>query len=584
MHENLRKGFCMIRQPIVAVLGHVDHGKTSLLDRIRGSAVVKTEAGQITQHVGASEIPMGVIRDICGPLMEKMKVNLTIPGLLLLDTPGHEAFTTIRKRGGSIADIAILVIDLHEGLQEQTIESIDILKHYKTPFIIAATKLDKVTGWVRKNDASFLESFNLQSSMATNELEEKVYNIVAKLAEQGFNSERFDRVDDFTKQIAIIPVSSATGEGMADLLVTVAGLAQHFLRDNLEISEKNGEGTVLEVKELRGLGTTIDVILYNGSIHKNDFIVIGGKEPVVTKVKALLKPPLLKQMGIERNFMQVESAHAASGVKISAIGLENVVAGNPIIATADKDEVEALKEIVKKDIASVEFSAGDEGIMVKADTLGSLEAIIKTLQNEGIPIRKAEVGSVTKFDVMEIATGEPHNRVIMVFNNKTLPEAETSAKENNVKIITSNIIYRLLDEYRSWSEELKKRTIREKLAAITRPVEIRILPGFVFRDSKPAVFGVEVLLGVLRNGYAMKRKDDNKFIGVVKELQEQGQNISEAEKGKRVAVSMDEPTVGRQVNEGDILSSVLSEEDIKALRALFASLRDDEKTWLSNYS
>ncbi|MFH0890335.1 MAG: translation initiation factor IF-2 [Candidatus Aenigmatarchaeota archaeon] len=572
----------MIRQPIVAVLGHVDHGKTSLLDRIRGSAVVKTEAGQITQHVGASEIPIEVIKNLCGPLVEKMNVNLTIPGLLLLDTPGHEAFTTIRKRGGSIADIAILVVDLHEGLQEQTIESVDILKHYKTPFIIAATKVDKISGWIRKDNASFLESVGSQSSMATDELEEKIYKIVAKLSEQGFNSERFDRVDDFTKQVAIIPVSSVTGEGIADLLVTVAGLAQHFLKENLEVSEKNGEGTVLEVKELRGMGTTIDVILYNGSIHKNDFIVIGGKEPIVTKVKALLKPPLLKQMGTENNFIQIDSAHAASGIKISAIGLEGAVAGNPLIATANKDEIESLKEMVKKDVASVEFSTGQEGAMVKADTLGSLEAIIKTLQDAGIPIRKAEVGAVTKFDVMEIAVEQPPNRVIMVFNNKILPDAEISAKENNVKLITNNIIYRLLDEYKNWSEELKKRTISEKLARITRPVELRILPGFVFRDSKPAVFGVEVLLGVLRNGYAMKRKDDNKIVGVVKEIQEQGQNISEAEKGKRIAVSMDEPTVGRQINEGDILLSVLTEEDVKMLRELFIHLRDDEKTWLAN--
>ncbi len=567
----------MIRQPIVAVLGHVDHGKTSLLDRIRGTAVAKGEAGGITQHVGASEISLGAVKELCGPLLGRMKINLVIPGLLLLDTPGHEAFTTIRKRGGSIADIAILVIDLHEGLQQQTLESIDILKYYKTPFVVAATKLDRITGWRRNENASFLENLESQPAMAMEELEKKTYKIVGKLSEQGMDSERVDRVSNFTKQVAIIPVSSTTGEGVSDLLVTVAGLAQQFLKDRLEISEKNGEGTVLEVKELRGLGTTIDVILYDGIIRKNDFIVIGGKEPIVTKAKTLLK-----QMGTDKNFIQVDSAHAAAGIKISAPGLENVVAGNPLIATPNESEIEALKEIVQKDVSSVEFSTEEEGVIVKADTLGSLEAIIKILGGSSIPIRKAEVGPATKFDVMEISTAEPSKRVIMVFNNKVLPDAEMAADGYNVKIIASNIVYKLIEEYKSWSEELEKRTVEQKLDGITRPTEIKILPGFVFRDSKPAVFGVEITSGILKTGYLMKRKDDGKIVGVVKEIQDQGQNITQAEKGKRVAVSMDEPAVGRQINEGDILITVLSDEDVKTLRGLFSRLRDDEKSMLAN--
>lgn len=579
-----RMVFAMIRQPIIAVLGHVDHGKTSLLDRIRGTAVAKGEAGGITQHVGASEIPADVIKTICGPLLERMGVKLTIPGLLLLDTPGHEAFTTIRKRGGSIADIAILVVDMHESLQQQSLESLEILKHYRTPFIVAATKLDRISGWKRGENTPFIQNAENQPLMAIEELEEKIYKIVGKLSEHGFQSERFDRVNDFTKQIAIVPVSSLTGEGVADLLMTVAGLTQQFLKERLEISEKNGEGTVLEVKEIRGLGTTIDVILYNGIISKNDFIVIGGKEPIVTKIKALLKPPALKQMGLERNFLQVDSVHAAAGIKISAPGLEKVVTGNPLMATSDKDQVETLKSIVQKDIQSVEFLTEEEGLIVKTDTLGSLEALIKILKGSGIPVRKAEVGPVTKLDVIEISNSAPPNRAIIVFNNEILPDAEESAKTYDIKIISSNIIYKLLEEYKKWAEELKKKAVEEKLAKITRPVEIRMLPGFVFRDSKPAVFGVEVLSGVLKTGYLMKRKEDGKIAGVVKQIQDQGQNMTTAEKGRRVAVSMDEPTIGRQINEGDVLITALTEDDIKTLKELYAHLLDDEKNLLSNYA
>ncbi len=574
----------MIRQPIVAVLGHVDHGKTSLLDRIRGTAVTKTEAGGITQHVGASEIPADSIKKICGQLLDKMGVKLTIPGLLFLDTPGHEAFTTIRKRGGSIADIAILVVDLHESLQQQSLESIEILKYYKTPFIVAATKLDRISGWKRGEGAPFIQNVENQPPMAIDELEEKIYKIVGKLSEHGFQSERFDRVSDFTKQIAIVPVSSLTGEGIADLLMTVAGLAQQFLKERLEITGKDGEGTVLEVKEVRGLGTTIDVILYNGSIEKNDFIVIGGKEPIVTKVKALLKPPALKQMGMEKNFIQTDSVHAAAGIKISAPDLEKAVAGNPLLSTPDKNEIEKLKSLVQKDVQSVEFSAENEGVSIKTDTLGSLEALIKILKDSNVPVRKAEVGPVTKLDVMEIESSEPENRAIMVFNNEVLEDAENYARTQHVKIISSDIIYRLLEEYQKWSQELKKNAINERLGKVTRPAEMRILPGFVFRDSKPAVFGVEVLSGILKTGCLMKRKDNGKIIGTIKELQDQGQNVANAEKGKRVAVSMDEPTMGRQINEGDTLATALNENDVKTLRELYSSLREDEKNLLANYT
>ncbi len=574
----------MIRQPIVAVLGHVDHGKTSLLDRIRGTAVAKGEAGRITQHVGASEIPADVIKTICGPLLERMGVKLSIPGLLLLDTPGHEAFTTIRKRGGSIADIAILVVDMHESLQQQSLESIEILKHYKTPFIVAATKLDRITGWKRNENKPFIENVENQPAMAIDELEEKIYKIVGTLSEHGFQSERFDRVNDFTKQIAIVPVSSVTGEGIPDLLMTVAGLAQQFLKERLEISEKTGEGTVLEVKEIRGLGTTIDVILYNGTINKNDFIVIGGKEPIVTKAKALLKPPALKQMSLEKDFSQVDSVHAAAGIKIAAPGLQKVVAGNPLLATPEKNDIENLKAIVQKDVQSAEIFTEEEGLIVKTDTLGSLEALIKILKDAGIPIRKAEVGPATKLDVMEIEHSDASKRAIIVFNNKILAEAEEYARTQNVKIISSDIIYRLIEEYKKWAEELKKRTVEEKLAKINRPSEIRILPGFVFRDSKPAVFGVEVLSGVLKTGYPMKQKNGDKTIGIVKELQDQGQNMDTAEKGRRVAVSMDEPAIGRQISEGDILITALNDDDIKTLRELYPHLREDEKNLLSNYA
>ncbi|HKZ45260.1 MAG TPA: translation initiation factor IF-2, partial [archaeon] len=311
----------MIRSPIIVCVGHVDHGKTTLLDKIRGTTVTKLEPGELSQHVGASYIPVGVVKNFCGELLSKMKIELNIPGLLLLDTPGHAAFITLRKRGGAISDIAILVVDITEGFQEQTDESLKILKEFKTPFVVAATKVDKVSGWYPYNNECFLESSSKQREETRDEVEKKLYNIVSQLAERGFDSERFDRIEDFKKQIAIVPVSGISGEGIAELLVVLSGLAQQFLKDRLELSNV-AKGTVLEVKDVVGFGTTIDVILYDGWISKNDYLVIGGKSPIVTKIKALLRPRPLQELRVEKQFESVDKVYAASGIKIAASDLE----------------------------------------------------------------------------------------------------------------------------------------------------------------------------------------------------------------------------------------------------------------------
>jgi translation initiation factor 5B len=312
----------MIRQPIVSVLGHVDHGKTTLLDKIRQTAVTAKEAGGITQAIGATEIPIGTIKEICGDLLEKLKIQITIPGLLFIDTPGHEAFTSLRKRGSSIADLAILVVDVKEGFQEQTDESLEFLKQFKTPFAIAATKMDKVDGWVDQKSSSFLESLSKQPTFVKEKIDNSIYRLVTQLAERGFDSERFDRVTDFKKNIAIIPCSGLTGEGIAELLMVLTGLSQQFLKQELEVTKGIGRGSILEVKELRGLGTTIDVILYDGEIKRGDWLIIGGKEPIVTRIKALLQPPVLKELRVEKQFNNIDSVSAAAGVKIAAPGLE----------------------------------------------------------------------------------------------------------------------------------------------------------------------------------------------------------------------------------------------------------------------
>ncbi len=567
-----------IRSPIIVVVGHSDHGKTTFLDKVRGTTVTSLESGQLTQHVGASFIPLDVIQKISGKLLEKFKIKLDIPGLLFIDTPGHKAFLGMRKRGGSISDLAILVVDITEGFQEQTDESLNVLKEFKTPFVVAATKLDKFRGWYPNPEITFLESFAKQRDDVKADLENAVYKIVSQLSERGFDSERFDRINNFAKQIAVVPVSSVTGEGIPDLLMMLSGLAQQFLKDKLEISKK-AKGSVLEVKEVRGLGLTIDVILYDGIVRKGDYIIIGGKEPIVTKIKALLEPRRLQELRTEKQFETVDKISAAAGIKISALGLEGVVAGSPIIFVQDESKIESAKKEVQHEVEEVQFSKNVDGVILKADTLGSLEAMIKILNEENIPIKKAEVGTVNKQDILESQNvKKKFRKAVLVFNVAVPSEIETFAKDLGIKIFSNEIIYRLVEGYKEWVAAEDARELKEKELQVTRPCEIKILKGTVFRQSKPAVFGVEVLRGILKPGVLMAR--DGKKIDRVKGIEKEGKPIPEARKGDKVAVSMENVTVGRQVNEGDILRVVILEEDRKILQEIFDKLSEDEKELL----
>jgi len=561
-----------LRQPIVSILGHVDHGKTTLLDYIRGSVVAKGEAGLITQHIGASEVPIDYIKKISGPLLEKMKVDVKIPGLLFIDTPGHEAFTTLRKRGGAVADIGVLIIDINEGMQPQTEESLRFLKDFRTPFVIALTKIDKLTGWFPNKGESFLSTWQEQPERVRDEFESKFYGIVGQIASHGFEADRYDRIEDFTKKIAIIPVSGVTGEGVPDLLMLLTGLSQRFLEDRLHITLGEGKGTVLEVKDYKGLGTTIDVILYDGEISTGDWLAVAADTIIVTKVRALLKPNPMKEIRVEKAFRAVSRVTAASGIKIAAPDLGGVISGSPLRAASSMDMLERAKREIKEEVAEVEIDTDNSGVMLKADTLGSLEALVKTLKDMEVPIRKAEIGDVTKQDVMEMKSIP--KALVFAFNVKVPEDIKLLSEDNGVKIFSSDVIYRLLEDYEQWKKDTTKRMEDEMLSGASRPGRIKIMPGYVFRQSKPAIVGVEVTKGMVKSNSRLVR--DGKDIGHVRELQKQGENVSSAESGDKVAVSIEGAVVGRNIEEGDELDVKLTGHDREILKKLRHRLRGDE--------
>lgn len=558
-----------IRSPICTVLGHVDHGKSSLLDTIRQSNIVAGEAGKITQAIGASIIPLSVIKRITGPLLKAVPMTFSIPGLLFIDTPGHAAFTTLRKRGGSLADIAIVVIDINEGVKPQTRESVDILKLSKTPFVIAANKIDLIPGW-KQGKGSLHESMSRQAADVQAKLDTKLYEMVGQLNSLGFRADRFDRVDDYTKQVAIIPVSAMTKEGIPELLMVLTGLCQKYLESSLECDASGmAKGTILEVKEVKGLGTTIDVIIYDGRLRVNDTIVMGSMDgPIVTKVKALFEPaPLAEMRDKKAEFRQVKGVCAATGVKISAPGLDHAVAGMPLVAAAPSALAGAKRE-VQQELQDILIETDKEGIVVKADSLGSLEAVITLLKERGIPIRKASIGNISKNDIADAESAkEQKNKVIIGFE----VQAERSQK---VKIITAKVIYELLDLLEEHQQSVEKRGESARLDALPKPCKIRIMPGYIFRQSNPAVCGTEVLAGTLQAGASLMK--NGVALTEVKEIQDNGKHLPQAERGKQVAVAYTRVIVGRQLHEEDALYSFLTEDEFRALRELKEHLAADE--------
>src|SRR6056297_159474 len=575
-----------LRTPIVAVLGHVDHGKTSLLDKVRGSAVSEGEAGAITQHIGATAVPLDIVSSIAGELVDPDDFDL--PGLLFIDTPGHHSFTTLRSRGGALADIAILVVDVNDGFQPQTLEALDILKRSQTPFIVAANKIDTVPGWNAHEDTPINDTYESQSDRVRQRLDESLYEIIGNLSDEGFSADLYWRVQNFQRNVGVVPVSAMTGEGVPDLLTVMMGLSQRYMKEEMEIDVAGpGVGTVLEVKEEKGFGTTIDTVLYDGTIRADDTLVVGGQnEPIVTEVRALLQPRPLAEIRTESRFETVDEVSAASGIKVAAPDLADAMAGAPVRVVRDRDLEEVIAE-VQAELADIAVDTAEEGVVVKADTLGSLEAMADALGEAEVPIVRAEVGDVAPRDVSVASTAEdPIHEAILAFNVDVLSDARRQAESDDVRIFQSDVIYRLIEEYEEFVEEREQAQQDTILENITRPSRFRILPDHTFRQNDPAVVGVEILAGTLQNNTNVVAFDgkEPERIGQLKGIQKEGDDVDEARKGDRVSIAIDGPTVGRQIEEGDELWTELHEKHAKILeQELVDDIPPDERDALQMY-
>jgi translation initiation factor 5B len=506
---------------------------------------------------------------------------LKVPGLLFIDTPGHETFSNLRRRGGSAADIAILVIDVTKGVEPQTVESINILKNRKTPFVIAANKIDAIPGWKPKIDTSFAATLISQLPEVQTELDNRVYTIIGTLSRLGFRSERFDKIAEFKENLAIVPVSAKTGEGIPELLAILTGLTQSYLSEELQVTSGPARGTVLEVKDEPGLGTTINAIIYDGSLKVHDTIAIGGRaHPIITEVRAILVPKPLDEIRDPRDrFTSVKRVVAASGVKIAAPNLETALAGAPLYAVPKGKNSKEYARLIEEEVEKLRIKTEKTGIVLKTDTLGSLEAVTESLSRHGIQIRLADIGDVSTRDVKEVEAVGQEDRllaVVLAFNVKILPDAEEEANNAGIPIFKSDVIYRMLEDYLRWSEEQRTAGVKAELDLLVRPFKAKVMPGFIFRRSNPAIVGVEVVAGRIK-AKAPLMNQSGKKLGEVQRIQDQGKDIGEASVGMQVAVSIKDGVVGRNINEGDVLYTDVPERHLKTLLSKFPGELDEKE-------
>ena len=552
-----------IREPIVGLLGHVDHGKTTLLDYIRKTSLALKEPGRITQDIGATNVSVNVIKEVCGKLFDALREKIEIPGLLFIDTPGHEAFSSLREKGGSLSDLAVLVIDVNEGMKRQTFESLEILRKFKTPFVVAATKIDKLYGWLSR-EKDFIENFKLQNDFAKEEFESRINTIIAQLLEQGFEAELFYKVTDFTRQVAIVPCSGITGEGIPNLFILLIGLAQKYLKGKLYLSE-NARGIILEVKKDKIFGTSIDVILYDGVLRVGDNIVIGAREPIITKVRSILMPARVMDIRAEKKFKNLSEVMAAAGIKILAKDLEKAIPGAFLGTFRTEEEKNRIIEEVKKELVDLEIEEKREGIILRANNIGALEALV-TLFTDRAKIKRAKLGPPTKEDIMELdSLSDELLKVLILFGVEADEEILRLAASKGIKVISSNIIYHLTEEFDKWIERKKAEKEAKKRQSLPKIGKIRILPGCIFRNSNPAIVGVEVLEGEICP--EMELMDvEGRVLTKIRQIQSMGKNLKEAKKGEQVAISLPNVMVGRQIKEKDVLYTFITKEQYRTLK------------------
>jgi len=574
-----------LRCPIICILGHVDTGKTKLLDNVRRTNVQDNEAGGITQQIGATFVPKQSLIDRTHSL-NNGEFELNVPGLLVIDTPGHESFTNLRSRGSSLCDLAVLVVDIMHGLEPQTIESLNMLRNRKTPFVIALNKCDRMFDWEVHTDCPMQESLKKQKKFVAKEFETRSREVLLAFAEEGLNAALYWENPDPRTFVNVIPTSAHTGEGMPDLLHTLVHLSQSRLNERIRFID-SVQCTVLEVKMIEGLGTTMDIILINGTLKEGQTIVVAGLDgPIVTTIRALLTPQPLKEIRVKANYVHHKEIQGAQGIKIVANGLEKAIAGTAmLVKEVEEDDIEELKQDASNDVNNImdTVDRSGHGVWVQASTLGSLEALLDFLKSPAvkIPVAGVALGPVNKRDVMGASVMHerkcPQYATILAFDVPVTDEAKKMCAELDVKLMTADIIYHLFDQFSAYMKEYREKQKEEQSKFVNFPCCLRIIESCVFNKRDPIVVGVDVLKGICRVGTQITIPSQNYIdIGKIESIELNKKSVDVAKAGQSVAIKIQPGSTeegmrmyGRHFDHTDELVARMTRPSIEALKEFY---------------
>lgn len=580
-----------LRSPICCVLGHVDTGKTSLLDRIRSTNVQGGEAGGITQQIGATFFPRSALVDATAEINKKYKYDLDVPGLLVIDTPGHESFTNLRSRGSSLCDIAILVVDIMHGLEQQTKESIRLLREKKCPFIVALNKVDRLYGWEVHENMDIEQTLALQKPYVRSEFDTRVGNILTEFAEQGLNAELYFKNKDVKRYVSIVPTSAKTGEGVCDLLLLQIQLVQQFMEGKVTYKD-DLQCTVLEVKPIQGHGFTIDVVLINGILHEGDNVCIcGANGPIFTQIRSLLTPQPMREMRVRGDYIHHKEIRAAMGIKIAANDLEYAVPGTQLLLVRPDDDKEALAREVMKDASNLlqDVDKSGVGVTVQSSTLGSLEALLSFLKDMKIPVANVAIGPMHKRHMLQVVSMKrkaPRYAVVLAFDTVVTPEAQELADQNDIEIFEARIIYHLFDMFTKYHNEYEEREKAKARATAIFPVHLKILQSL--HNADPIILGVSVVRGQLHPGtpLAFMKEDRPVLVGRVESIQRDEKDIKIGKPGMDVSVKINASdtgvSFGRQFDESNALISLLTRASVDAVKIFKEELTQDDVNLLAS--
>jgi translation initiation factor aIF-2/yIF-2 len=562
------------RSPIVCIMGHVDTGKTKLLDKLRCTNIQQREAGGITQQIGATFFPSSALSK--QTRVVKPEFTISVPGLLMIDTPGHEAFNNLRSRGSSLCDIAVVVIDIMHGLELQTVESLEMLRKNQCPFVIALNKVDVLYKWASTQNMSVRDAVKSQEEFVQDQFQRRLTSIVVELQERGLNSSLYWENSD-PDSISLVPTSAHTGEGIADLLFTILERAQGSLAEQLEVKD-DVRCIVIEVKNTEGLGTTIDVLLVNGTLQEGDQIVLAGMTgPIVTTIRALLTPQPMKEMRVKGEFIHHSKVSTSMGVKISASGLEKAVCGSEVFVVKDASGVSELQEHVQSNFKSIlsGFERQAAGVYVKASTIGSLEALLGFLQKMEIPVSDMSIGEVHKKDVTQAAIMKekkcPEYAVILAFDVKINADAKKEAKHAGVNILTADIIYNLFDQFQSHMEKTGKS--KKPMHAPIFPVLLQCVKPSTVHKTGASLVWCEVRGGQLRidTPLGLLQSEGHVALGHVVEILKDRRPADMAYLGDRVCMKLQQRSPkesDEDIEEGYQLVSLITRESIESLKEI----------------